>query len=325
MSKKTSNREVANDVIAFLDAHRLDPVPANYAFAFLYVTSVNSALHKSVANITDGGVRLSQADVDTLMGEGSQSAIPMPASHDEEYAALRHQALAFADLTAGALKDTGAFNRDLHAGVEEMGQGHDLTAIVRVMIEKTAAMERKFAETSRETEKLRMDLDAARDDAVRDALTKLPNRRAMERHIETAFGAGNPITIAFFDIDHFKSINDRFGHAVGDRVLKAVAQTLSETLAPHVVARFGGEEFVALFSKLSDDAAYALVEEARVAVSEKHFKVRETDTPLGQVTFSAGIATTTTDPDHALQQADAALYEAKQGGRNRVVFGAKAA
>lgn len=321
MSKQTSNRKVANDVIAFLDAHRLDPVPANYAFAFLYVTSVNSPLHKSVANITDGGVRLSQADVDTLMGqEGGQPAIAMPAAHDEEYMALRHQALAFADLTAAALKDTGAFNRDLHEGVEQIGQGHDLTAIVRVMIEKTAAMERKFAETSRETEKLRMDLDAARDDAARDALTKLPNRRAMERHIQTAFGAGNPITIAFCDIDHFKSINDRFGHAVGDRVLKAVAQTLSETLAPHVVARFGGEEFVALFSELSDDAAYALVEEARVAVSEKHFKVRETDTPLGQVTFSAGIATTTTDPDHALQQADAALYEAKQGGRNRVVF-----
>jgi diguanylate cyclase len=320
MSKTSSNRKVADEVIHFLDTNRLDPVPANYAFAFLYVTSGNSPLHKSVANITDGGVRLSQADVDTLMGqEASSSSSAMPPSLDGEYQALRHQALAFADLTTLALRDAGAFSRDLNEGVEQMSEGYDLTVIVRAMIEKTTAVERKLAETCRETEKLRLDLDAARDDASRDALTKLPNRRAMEQHIRSTFKEGSPITIAFFDIDHFKSINDRFGHAVGDRVLKAVAESLAETLTPHIVARFGGEEFVALFSEPSQDAVYDLVEKARIAVSEKHFKVRETDAPLGQVTFSAGIATTRTDPDQALQEADQALYEAKNNGRNQTV------
>jgi diguanylate cyclase len=203
--------------------------------------------------------------------------------------------------------------------VEQLTEGFDLGGILRAMIEKTADMERKLNETRDETERLRLDLDAANDDASRDALTTLPNRRAMERKIKTVFEASGHVTIGFCDIDHFKSINDRFGHAVGDRVLKAVAETLSEELAPHSVARFGGEEFVALFADVGEADAFDLVEKARLAVSRKSFRVRESDEPLGKVTFSAGIATSTTDPAQALQDADLALYEAKGGGRNRTV------
>lgn len=319
MSKKSANRKTAEEAIRFLDAHMLDPTPSNYAFAYLYLTGIDGALRKRVNEATDGGVRLTQREVDDLMGaigDVPASAAPL----DDYQSMLRHQALSVADLTASSLRHTGDFNRDLTAGVEQISAGADLVGVMRAMIDRTAEIERKLAETSKETERLRLDLDAARDDATRDALTSLPNRRAVDRKLQALLKQGSLIAVAFCDIDHFKSINDRFGHAVGDRVLKAVAETLSETLDPHTVARFGGEEFVVLLPDVDGHTAFGLIEKARKAVAARSFRVRDTDELIGQVTFSAGIATTISDPEEALRQADHSLYEAKHAGRNRTVY-----
>lgn len=320
-SRRNANRKTAEEAIRFLDSNMLDPTPSNYNFAYLYVTGINSGLRKSVDRIIADGVRLCQQDVDELTGEESGGGgAGMPTLAEDNEARLRHQALAFAELAAAALRDTGTFNRDLTQGVEDVSSGADLMTIMRAMIAKTADVERKLAETTRETERLRFDLEAARDDATRDALTNLPNRRAIDREMQKLIAQGTRLTIAFCDVDHFKSINDRFGHAVGDRVLKAVAETLQDILRPHTVARFGGEEFVALLTDVEVDQAFALVEQAREAVAERNFRVRDTDEIIGQVTFSAGIATTTTDPSEALRDADHSLYEAKSSGRNRTVY-----
>lgn len=320
-SRKSANRKTAEQAIRFLDAHRLDPTPPNYGFAYLYLTGVNGTLRKAVDSVIADGVRLTQHDVDELMGNTSTSiATVTPALDEERETRLRHQALTFAELAAAMLLDTGSFGRDLTQGIEAIGAGGDLVAIVRAMISRTAEVERKLAETTKETEKLRLDLEAARDDATRDALTNLPNRRAVDREMQTLINQGARITVAFCDVDNFKGINDRFGHAVGDRVLKAVAETLQEVLQPHTVARFGGEEFVALMADLDEEAAFVMVEKARQAVALRNFRVRDTDELIGQVTFSAGIASTLNDPSEALREADHSLYEAKNNGRNQTVY-----
>ncbi|CAN5321113.1 GGDEF domain-containing protein [soil metagenome] len=319
-SRKSTNRKTAEEALRFLDSHMLDPTPANYSFAYLYLTGVNSTLRKAVDALCYDGVRLSQQDVDELMDSPTSGAatgrVTLITEHDER---LRHQALAFAELTAATLRDTGAFNRDLTRGVDDVAGGADLMTIMRAMISRTAEVERKLADTTRETERLRLDLEAARDDATRDALTNLPNRRAVDREMQSLCQKGERITVAFCDVDHFKLVNDRFGHAVGDRVLKAVAETLQEVLHPHIVARFGGEEFVALLSGIDVDEAFILVERAREAVAAREFRVRDTDERIGQVTFSAGIASTLSDPSEALREADHSLYDAKSNGRNRTV------
>lgn len=321
MSKKTANRKTAEEAIRFLDTHMLDPVPSNYAFAYLYLTGQQGALRKSVDSIIYDGVRLSQDHVDDLMG--STTELPGAAVHDDIDAIrdlLRHQALSVADITATTMRDAGDFGRDLTRGIEEASDGADLMDVVRAMIVRTAEVERKLAETSKETERLRQDLDTARDDAARDALTNLPNRRSFDRTIKGMLDKGSRVSVAFCDIDRFKSINDRFGHAVGDRVLIAVAETLSETVKPHVVARFGGEEFVVLLPDMEGEAAFDLVEKAREAVAARSMRIRETEETIGQVTVSAGIATTDSDAEEALRIADQSLYEAKNSGRNRTVW-----
>lgn len=322
MSKKSLNRKTAEESLRFLDGHMLDPTPSNYSFAYLYVTGANGWLRKTVAGMTDGGVRLTQNEVNDLMERApseASSAAGVEALLDQHQSHLRHQMLTFAELTATAVRDTGDFNKDLEDSACRVGGHEELGGVIQSMIARTTAMEKKLAETCKETERLKHDLDAARDDATRDALTNLPNRRAIDRELEKIAEAGKLLSVAFCDIDHFKAINDKYGHAVGDRVLKAVAETLAETLTPHTVGRFGGEEFVVMLSEVGPTAAFELVERARVALSLRHFRVRDTDEPIGQVTFSAGIAATQTDPQEALRDADDLLYEAKRTGRNKTV------
>ena len=320
MTRKSANRKIGEEALKFLDKHRLDPTPFNYGFAYLYFTGVSGSLRKAVDEITDGGIRIVQRDVEELMGSTSDVAGTGPsAESDERSAELRKQALLFADLTARTLHDTANFNRDLSSSMDQVNEGHELGSVVRAMIDRTTQVESKLAEARLEAERLRQDLEVAKGDAMRDGLTNLPNRRAMDQKIAQAFQERNAVTLAFCDIDHFKSINDRFGHGVGDRVLKVVAETLNEALWPREVARFGGEEFVVLFADETPQTAFAMIEKARQAVAARQFRVRETDAPLGQVTFSAGIARSSTSAEQALADADKALYEAKNSGRNRTI------
>lgn len=319
VDKGASERAIANEALRFLEAHRLDPNPSNYAFAYVYLTNTTSAMHKAVNEITDGGFRLSQAEVDEIL----KLAPAKSASEGDEVADMsdqvRHQLLAVSDLTTASLRHTSDFGRDLTTEVEKAAAGADLVTLVRGMIERTAEVERKLAQTAAETEKLRHDLNAARHDATRDALTNLPNRRAIEGQLQLMLGDGQTLVIAYCDIDHFKSINDRFGHAVGDRVLKSVAEVLAQAVDPHTVARYGGEEFVILFSGLDGHSAVALVEKARTVLTERQLRVRETDELIGTITFSAGIAMTRSNAEDALREADALLYTAKNQGRNCTV------
>ncbi|UQN09293.1 diguanylate cyclase [Deinococcus sp. QL22] len=149
-----------------------------------------------------------------------------------------------------------------------------------------------------------------------DALTGLENRRAMTAHLETALAAtpGALVTVLLLDIDHFKEVNDRWGHAVGDQVLKVVAERLKVTVGTQgQVARWGGEEFLITLSRLDPVPLRALAEELRQAMVPPAPGVPP-------VTFSIGVAgrDEVSTLDEWLQLADARLYQAKQTGRNRV-------
>jgi diguanylate cyclase (GGDEF)-like protein len=155
--------------------------------------------------------------------------------------------------------------------------------------------------------------------ATRDVLTNLPNRRAFfDRAGEAALrGEGSPVvSIVMFDIDHFKRVNDTWGHDVGDEVLKAVAALVER--CPGRPARLGGEEFAILFEGWDLLDAYHEAERLRVAVAEHQI--------LGewgamQVTISLGVAEHRIGQsvDQVLKAADVALYAAKTGGRNRTI------
>jgi diguanylate cyclase (GGDEF)-like protein len=159
--------------------------------------------------------------------------------------------------------------------------------------------------------------------AMVDPLTGIANRRAFLQDatdlLSRNAGRARPSAVLLIDLDHFKSVNDRFGHAVGDHVLQIFAQTATESLRPtDVVGRLGGEEFAAVLQEVSREKAMALAEEMRTAFA---LATLEVDGYPTEVTLSIGIVINhdgALDLSTLLAQADRALYCAKENGRNRV-------
>jgi diguanylate cyclase len=162
--------------------------------------------------------------------------------------------------------------------------------------------------------------------AMIDALTGLGNRRffdqTLQKEIERARETGAGLCLAMADLDRFKTVNDRFGHLVGDHLLKLFAGVLTTNLrGPDVPARYGGEEFALLFPGASLDDALRVVEKTRRDLESKRWVVGPKEEWLGAVTASFGIARLAFDEaaESFVQRADAKLFEAKAAGRNRVV------
>jgi two-component system chemotaxis response regulator CheY len=160
--------------------------------------------------------------------------------------------------------------------------------------------------------------------AMQDALTGLFNRRAIEEHaraeLELAGRKGRPLGIILLDIDHFKAINDRHGHTVGDDTLRHLAQTLANNLRPYDrIGRWGGEEFVVILPETNIAETIKVAERLRVTTAETNVVLE--DGQLIELQISLGVACAS-DPYPPLiklmEAADKALYQAKQTGRNRV-------
>jgi two-component system cell cycle response regulator len=172
---------------------------------------------------------------------------------------------------------------------------------------------------------LRQNLRRSLERAVKDPLTSMHNRRYLERHlgqlVATNVERGRPVSLLILDVDHFKVVNDSYGHDVGDEVLREVARRITASLRGiDLSCRFGGEEFVAAFSGVEAARALEIGERLRCKIADEPFPVQTDKGPL-YVTISIGAATSH-DGDTAeslLKRADQALYRAKKDGRNRVV------
>lgn len=171
-------------------------------------------------------------------------------------------------------------------------------------------------------------LEAAEKVAKTDALTGLLNRRglldSLRRHLEQAVAMDRPLAVAFIDIDHFKKINDQWGHEIGDEVLRYVGTFLAHCLKARegcIAARYGGEEFVLLLPGMALKAGTAAVEAIRAALARQVVKRASDGATLGRLSFSAGVAQVrpTDTIDFVLDRADAAAYAAKRAGRDRVL------
>ena len=331
MQRRETASSLFEQIGAFLTEHRLDPEPGNYAFAHAILSDPAGALAHAAAALCDGGVRLTRRDIESLGGEVAVSPGESKQQADTLVARTQMQIESFDDTIQAFRVGTQDFSRELAASADAIARVRpdisnaamvdDVARITSTMIARVRVTEAQLEQATRETADLRSQLEEARDNARRDPLTDLPNRRAFEEALNGQMTAGVATCVAVCDIDHFKSVNDRFGHIVGDRVLKAVATTLTDACVGHLVARYGGEEFVVLFQALDLGDATQLLDTARRLVSNKHYKLRETDEPLGDISFSAGV-TAVEAGEHggsAFHRADRLLYDAKHNGRNRVI------
>jgi two-component system cell cycle response regulator len=188
---------------------------------------------------------------------------------------------------------------------------------------RTQVRRKRFADRLRDNVQMTIEM------AVTDGLTGLHNRRYLERHLVTlvqqAIARQKPLSVLVLDIDYFKAINDGFGHAVGDDVLREFSRRVRKAVRGiDLACRMGGEEFV--IAMPDTDAALAMLvgERIRQKIAMERFRIPESEESI-EVTVSIGIsslASADDTPELLLKQADEALYQAKRAGRNRVAAAA---
>ncbi len=324
MNRDTLYKEIGG----FLAKHHLWPGPENYALVYQLFAEPASPTAAAIRAATNDGVRLTQRDANAIME--SHEMAPAPAQNSHEAAALmvatRQQVEELAVIVEASQAHARDYGRDLAEGAAKLESAGDtapvstLIDLTRAMLERTTVAERQLSAARKEAQTLRERLAEVEQEARSDPLTSLPNRRALEERLAEVQKQGSGSSLAICDIDDFKRINDRYGHGVGDRVLRTIAGLLQSSCNGHMVARFGGEEFVVLFEGVEPPQAAEILDEARELLAAKHFKLRESDAPLGKITFSAGVARCARRSKAPLARADALLYEAKNGGRNQVRF-----
>ncbi|TAD82459.1 MAG: GGDEF domain-containing protein [Sphingomonadales bacterium] len=325
-----ARRVLLQSICDFVIRHDLAVTAPNLATVCGALSGSHPELARALVQREAAGEPIDQRWLDTLARldpDGHSRIAALETLSDKlEYALMR-----FAQTARAAQTETsdhrGAIGMQLEAlaGPPELAQVLDLS---RAMLARIEQVEGAMAKSEAETAALRESLAKARAEADVDDLTRLPNRRAFERRLVSAAmearAKGEPLSLAFCDVDHFKQVNDRHGHAAGDRVLCALAASLTEMARDDCfVARHGGEEFVLLFYGIGKERAKARLDTIRRAQGAKMLMNRDTGQPFGRITFSGGVAEVTEDPDirSALARADAALYCAKQQGRNQVALG----
>lgn len=234
---------------------------------------------------------------------------------------IKHE-LAHCDPLPGvksALEKNDAITRKLHDASERLAAVNEA---LRIGIRDRAMVDHQLAAAVEQEE-------GSRSAALHDALTGLPNRVLFKDRLEHGIAQAKRhrwiLAVMFVDLDNFKSINDTYGHSVGDECLKAAAQAMVKGMLRGTdrVARWGGEEFIVLLPNAARDAAHAIAQRVLKAVGDTLIPHPE---GMVRLACSIGVATLTPkdrrEPKHLINDADRALYRAKTQGRNRVVASA---
>ncbi|HEX9168524.1 MAG TPA: diguanylate cyclase [Roseiarcus sp.] len=234
------------------------------------------------------------------------------------------------------LTDSDSFSERLDGANERLSQQHSVGPvkdIVLALIDDNRCMRDKLCNVRDQLEESRLhvmqlqtNLERAEEAGLRDVVTAIGNRRFFDacfaEEVEKARRGGDSFCLALADIDRFKHVNDRFGHLVGDRLLRLFANILVQNVrGQDKVARFGGEEFALMFPGARLVDAVSAVERIRGILETKQWTVEPSGERVGKVTASFGVARLSADESATdlLRRVDQLLYEAKVQGRNRVL------
>ncbi|HXV31924.1 MAG TPA: GGDEF domain-containing protein [Sinorhizobium sp.] len=338
MHTATSNRTPMPDIAAQIThAMRMmgvAPIPRNYELYYEAYLGSNPQLSKELAAL---GSRATQEELDAI---GARHFSHIHHSNGIERA---HSTLAakLADLL-NLLKDEQfaleSYNRVLDEAYVNMTNKSAASAdilrhAIGILSEATAdtmsqGKERvqTVVQKSVEMEAIRHELDEYKRIANTDSLTRLGNRRAFDDNLAAIYNSEhlrNYTGLLVADIDHFKKINDSFGHPVGDKILATVGNVIRTSLRRQAfIARTGGEEFAIILSDSTQEECLQAADRIRAVLASTPFKNSKTGVNYGAVTLSVGVcmATAADDPVDLYNKADIALYAAKNSGRNKTVL-----
>jgi diguanylate cyclase len=319
--------------IPLLLKHKISAIPSNYALWYTYVSNESPELKTAIDHVLDNNIQLSEIKTKALYRD-------YIAETDEVTAwELRQSVEAMLIELSQSLQDTRSettnFKKTMDTCVDDLAKVEkeglsieEVMALVRNLVKDTQNIRRStinfdtaLIDAQNEIEALRAQLEQSQQDALYDALTGLCNRRYFDEELATQSLQPN-LCLIMVDLDHFKKINDNYGHVMGDIVLKATAKKLQATCRDGAQAfRFGGEEFAIIIPSSNFAKARSMAESMRKAIEKIGVKDKRTGEVLGDIAASIGVAELTKgmNPLALIEKADKQLYEAKRLGRNRVM------
>jgi diguanylate cyclase len=306
--------------------------PLSYALWYEHCAGINPDLSRVLDSRLTSNTALTEPDVWRLYAQHI-AARDMEA-FERLQLQLRNLLEDTADSAANASEQAAEFGYSLEGHAKTLATSPEpevLRGVVADMLSGTQKMQSftsdlsaKLRARTSEVNSLTESLRRAQSEALLDSLTGLKNRRGLERAVEdllrdTSGLLGSALLLA--DIDHFKVVNDTYGHVLGDKVIRAVAHVLRSSIKGRdVAARLGGEEFAVLLPQTSLSGAAAVAEQIRGTVAQGRICRPDGNESIGQVTLSVGVAVAKSGDtlEALLERADAAMYTAKRAGRNRI-------
>lgn len=328
--------ELLRLTLPFLSRNSLNVNPVNYSLIYHYFAGHDEKLKSTLDQYFNQDHPLSHEDSVELFHRFLYD-------FDEKTAESFRQALLKVSAQIfGALVDmagqTSISNQGLMKHIDKLavseksedvlGAVSDIIAETRNIVSETNKLTNELNTSKNEMSKVVAELESAKEAATSDALTGLRNRRMFDETLKRLIKETDNSHVAAFcliiiDIDHFKQINDSYGHLQGDKVLQAIGKLLQQnTKGADISARYGGEEFAILLPQTRMTHAFSLAENLRLQIGKMRLKKSGSGEILKKITASSGIAAYRLGEagEDFVSRADTALYRAKKLGRNRVVL-----
>ena len=330
---REQSAEILRAVLGHLGQNDAAFNPVSFALWYEHVAGINPALTQALAPLLQAGTRLNDAMVLQLF-----RAHVAPADQQAVEQISGRMAQAMVGLAETAVRtgdDAGRYGQQLAelATALKAGAVDGLSPQLNMALENTTdmrssaqALQQQVATSQAEIAQLQTELGRVRQEALLDPLTRVLNRRGFDQRLATMLSQplepGRAHCLVMLDIDHFKQVNDTHGHVTGDRVIQALGEVLRSCAPDDIchVARYGGEEFAILVPQSTLRQSAALAESVRQRTKALKIRNRKTQDVLLTVTVSAGVASLDPGEDASslIARADAALYQSKQSGRDRV-------
>lgn len=325
--------ETSRKVYDLIKEHNTPPYPKTYALWYAYVSGDFAMVQKEMGSLLTNDAEISETEIDQiydeyLAPEESQKSVDLRSKiGDELKSAL--------ETVQNAVVQSERYSEHLNSVSSDASEKllpdnlyntiADLVKENQQMADATLELTAGLEKSREQMANLNQQLELLRRENLRDPLTGVANRRAfdlrLQNEVEASQTEGHPLSLCIVDIDHFKKVNDTFGHAVGDQVLKYFAKVLKASLKGRdMVARYGGEEFAIILPSTDIINAHNLMVRLKSDLAGIRLKVRNSDAKIGNVTASFGIASLKAGWTgfELIEQADIQLYKAKNSGRNCV-------
>ncbi|MGB0938694.1 GGDEF domain-containing protein [Colwellia sp. M166] len=312
----------------FLSHYQIPPSPVNYSVIYLHVSKRNEKLSVELERHLQ-----TYQEIDLIFIEGLfEKYISNAHTIDKQILDPIEKALASTlekiNLQVDSDKTVASNLKKAEQALTKHEYHKSMQSIVAFLMSSITTSQQQHGDLSLELTRacgevnfLKSKLEAARHEAIVDSLTGLYNRRGCDMKLQELDIEQVHSSLAI-DIDHFKSVNDQFGHFIGDKVIQRIAKVIKATISDQDIAvRFGGEEFVVVMVNKTMTQAHEVAEKIRLAISQLKLMQRDSKAYLPKISVSIGIAQRQDELNWTalFEQADTALYQAKNNGRNRSV------